>query len=293
MAVKQDTIVRTDIGTTGYARSVDFVSRFGRTWAGIRDILGISNPIAKVPGQAIIAYNATVSLDASPAEGDEIPYSKVQLTPVVQDIAEIGKYCKGVSIEAVNSYGAAVAIEKTDDAFLNELTGRVLNTFYTDLQGISTTTTGTGTAMQDSIAQAIGLARAEAERVGRDTSDMVVFVNTLDFYTYLGTAPITIQSEFGLTYIENFMGASKVILSPYITAGSVYATPASNLNFFYIDPAASDFARMDLNYITDGITNLIGFATVGNYNHAVGECFAITGCKLFPELVNAVSKITF
>lgn len=293
MAVKTDTIMKTDIGTAGYARSIDFVTRYATTWTGIRDILNIASPIKKVPGQAVIAYNATVALDASPAEGEEIPYSKVSLTPVVQDVSTIDKYCKGVTLEAVNAYGAAVAIEKTDEAFLNELTGRVLSTFYSDLLAINTTTTDTGTNMQDSIAKAIGRARQEGERIGKDVSDIVVFVNTMDFYNYLGTANLTIQTEFGVTYVEGFMGASKIVLSPYVTTGTVIATPSANLNFYYIDPADSDFARMGLEYVTDGVTNLVGFATVGNYTHAVGECYAITGCKLFPEIVNSVAKVTF
>ena len=32
------------------AREVDFVTRFGRNWQHLRDILGITRPIRKAPG---------------------------------------------------------------------------------------------------------------------------------------------------------------------------------------------------------------------------------------------------
>ena len=272
-------------------REIDFVTRFGRNWDSLREILGIMRPIRKTPGTKLTAYNATVTLeDGLVGEGEEIPYSLAEIEPVAfQDIV-LEKYAKAVSIEAVNKYGASTAVKKTDDAFLNELQGNVLDRFYTFLQ--TGTLTGDEDTFQMAVAMAIGKVKDKFKTLRRDCTSIVVFVNTLDAYKYLGAAELTVQTLFGIDYVENFMGADKLIITSEIPSGKVIATPSENIDLYYVDPSDGDFGQLGLNYTVQGETNLIGFHVNGNYNTAVGEVFALMGMTLWAEYLDGIAVIT-
>ncbi len=288
-APRANTTLTTDLNVT--AREVDFVSRFGQNWDALRDILGIMYPVRKAPGTVLKAYKATVTLEnGAVPEGAIIPYSKAEVEPVAFEDLVVKKYAKAVSIEAVNQYGAAIAVQKTDDAFLGELQGEVMDNFYTFLQ--TGALTDTEDTFQMAVAMAIGKVVDKFKKMRLDASRVVVFVNTLDAYRYLGAAELTVQTTFGMQYVKNFMGADTVFLTSEVPEGKVIATPADNLVLYYVDPADSDFAKLGLNYTAQGETNLIGFHAEGNYHTAVGEAFAIMGMKLWAEYLDAVAVVT-
>lgn len=273
------------------AREVDFVTRFGRNWDALRDIIGITRPIVKAPGTTLKSYNASVTLaDGAVAEGEEIPYSLAKVEPVALADLTIEKYAKAVSIEAVNNYGAEIAVQRTDDAFLTELQSHVMGKFYTFLQ--TGTLTGYSGTFQLAVSMAIGRVKDKFKKIHRDVTRIAVFVNTLDVYTYLGSANITVQNANGMSYIQNFLGADVIILSSEIPQGKVIATPAENIVLYYVDPANSDFARLGLDYTVQGVTNLIGFHANGDYTHAVGESFALLGMVLWAEYLDGIAVET-
>lgn len=278
------------------AREVDFVTRFNNNWEALRNILGIMRPIRKAPGTKLVAYKTAIpTLAASPAEGVEIPYSLPTFTPVTTQDVTIEKYATGTTIEAVAKYGADVAVEKTDDAFLAKLQHVVTDRFYTFLAtGTLTPAQGEEPAtFQAAIAEAIGSVVHKFQSIDKDITGVVVFVNTLDAYKYLGTANITIQNEFGIQYIKDFMGADTIILTDKIAAGKVIATPVENIDLYYVDPSDSDFARLGLAFTVEGETNLIGFHAEGNYSTAVGELYALMGMVLFAEYLDGIAVVTF
>lgn len=289
MAAKPNITGVADI--TVKAREVDFVSRFTSNWDALREIMGIMRPIRKQPGTTLTSYSATVTLqDGDVGEGEEIPYSKATLTPAAYNDVTIKKYAKAVSIEAVNKHGAAIAVQKTDQAFLNELQSEVMDEFYNFLQ--TGTLTDTQATFQSAVAMAIGRVTDKFKKMHLSSSEIVVFVNTLDVYKYLGSAEITVQTASGVSYMKNFMGASTLIMSSEIPEGKVIATPAENIDMYYVDPSDSDFAQLGLNYTVDGETNLIGFHANGNYSTAVGESFAIMGVTLWAEYLDGVAVVT-
>ena len=289
MAAKPNITGVADI--TVKAREVDFVSRFTSNWDALREIMGIMRPIRKQPGTTLTSYSATVALqDGGVGEGEEIPYSKATLTPAAYNDVTIKKYAKAVSIEAVNKHGAAIAVQKTDQAFLNELQSEVMDEFYNFLQ--TGTLTDTQATFQSAVAMAIGRVTDKFKKMHLSSSEIVVFVNTLDVYKYLGSAEITVQTASGVSYMKNFMGASTLIMSSEIPEGKVIATPAENIDMYYVDPSDSDFAQLGLNYTVDGETNLIGFHANGNYSTAVGESFAIMGVTLWAEYLDGVAVVT-
>ena len=293
---KSNLIKTTNFDVT--AREVDFVTRFGQNWDALREIMGIMRPIRKAPGTQLVSYTTTVTLNTSSVgEGEEIPYSAAEVVEAAKSDVTIEKYAKAVSIEAVNKFGAQVAIEKTDDEFLNQLQGKVLTSFYAFLNtGELTPAAGSEPeTFQAALAAAKGLVVDKFNKLRKTVTDVVGFANVLDFYDYLGTAAITVQTQFGLTYVKDFMGYGTLFLlsDPDVARGTVIAVPVENIDLYYIDPSDSDFARLGLQYTTDGETNLIGFHAVGDYSHAVGESYALMGMTLWAEYLDGIAVVEF
>lgn len=273
------------------AREIDFVTRFAKNWDALREVMGILRPIKKTPGTVLTSYTAGITLQSGfVGEGEEIPYSEATVSPVSYADLTLEKYAKAVSIEAVNKYGAAVAIQRTDEAFLNELQSVVMGRFYDFLP--TGTLTDNESSFQMAISMAIGKVKDKFKKMHRDATRIVVWVNTLDAYLYLGSAAITIQNQFGVDYIKNFLGADTLILSSEMPQGFVYATPVDNIVNYYIDPADADFRALGLDYTVQGDTNLIGFHANGNYSTAVGESYALMGMILWAEYIDAIAVVS-
>lgn len=284
--------------TSVTAREVDFVTRFNDNWDALRNIMGIMRPIRKAPGTSLISYTADVALeDGDVGAGEVIPYSKATITQATKDDLSIMKYAKAVPIEDVDKYGAEIAVEKSDDAFLTKLQNVVLGNFYTFLNTGSLT--GTAATWQAALAKAQGEVLNKFAGMAKDVTSVVGFANILDAYDYLGAADISVQTQFGLNYVKDFMGYSTLFLLPTTVSGNnaiarntVIATPVENIDLYYADPGDSEFARLGLNYTVQGETNLIGFHAQGNYSTAVGESYAIMGMKLWAEYLDGIAKIT-
>lgn len=284
--------------TSVTAREVDFVTRFNDNWDALRNIMGIMRPIRKAPGTSLISYTADVALeDGDVGAGEVIPYSKATITPATKDDLSIKKYAKAVPIEDVDKYGAEIAVEKSDDAFLTKLQNVVLGNFYTFLNTGSLT--GTAATWQAALAKAQGEVLNKFAGMAKDVTSVVGFANILDAYDYLGAADISVQTQFGLNYVKDFMGYSTLFLLPTTVSGNnaiarntVIATPVENIDLYYADPGDSEFARLGLNYTVQGETNLIGFHGQGNYSTAVGESYAVMGMKLWAEYLDGIAKIT-
>lgn len=281
-----------NVYTNVQARETDFVTRFNDSWQALNNILGVVRPIRKAPGTKLVSYSASVALESGAVDpGEVIPYSKATIVETAKGDLQIEKYAKAVPIEDVARYGAAIAVEKSDDAFLTTLQNVVLGRFYSFLN--------TGSLIKGAATWQAGLAKAQGEvlnkfaTMGKAVTEVVGFANILDAYTYLGSASITVQNAFGLSYIQNFMGYSTLFLLPaaQIPQGIIIATPVENLDLYYIDPGDSEFARLGLDYTTQGETNLLGFHAQGNYNTAVGEAYAIMGMALWAEYLDGIAVV--
>ena len=293
MAAK--TNVTTSAQFTTSAREVDFVSRFADNWDALRNIMGIMRPIRKAPGTKLVSYKASVDgglKGGTVAEGDEIPFTKMKVEPVAYGDIDINKYAKSVTIESVAKYGADVAVEKTDEAFLVALQNKVLTDFYTFL--------GTGTlkvtekTWQRALAMAKGKVLDKFAGLDKDVTEVVGFANIIDAYDYLGDKEITVQTMFGINYVENFMGYRTMFLLPekYIASKKVIALPVENIDLYYVDPSDSDFAKLGLNYTVKGETNLIGVHVDCDYSRATGDMYAIMGMKLWAEYLDGIAVAT-
>lgn len=289
--------VTTTAQFTTSAREVDFVTRFADNWEALQTILGIMRPIRKAPGTKLVSYKAsvdgTLQGGTTVAEGDEIPFTKMKVDPVSYADIEVAKYAKSVTLESVAKYGADVAVEKTDDAFLVALQNKVLADFYAIL--LTGTLSISETTWQRALAMAKGRVLDKFAGMDKDVTEVVGFANILDAYSYLGDKDITIQTVFGISYVENFLGYRTLFLLPekYIAQGKVVALPVENIALYYVDPSDSDFARLGLEYTVKGETNLIGVHVEGDYSRATGDMFAIMGMKLWAEYLDGIAVATF
>ena len=203
---------------------------------------------------------------------------------------ELLKYRKAVTIEAIDKYGVETAIGMTDEEFKVQLQDEVLANFYNFL--LTGQLTSQETTFQMAVAMAIGRVKDAFKKMHRSATGVAVFANTLDVYEYLGGAQITVQTAFGMDYVENFLGADILFFSSEIPQGRVIATPTNNIVVYYVDPADSQFSQAGLSYTTDPEVPYIGFHTEGVYERAQSESYAIMGLTIFAEYINAIAVVT-
>jgi hypothetical protein len=156
------------------------------------------------------------------------------------------------------------------------------------------TLTGSADTFQMAVAMAVTKSKDKFKKARLNYGQIVAIVNTLDVGTYLGTAPISMQTRNGFEYFKDFLGASTVIVSSEIPAGTVIAIPADNIVLYYIDPSDSEFAELGLVYTTaGGETNLIGVQKEGVYGHASGDTHVLMGMTMWAEYLDAIAVISF
>lgn len=272
------------------AREIDFVTSFAKNMQALLDIMGIARMIRKENGSVLKVRTASGTLESGDvAPGEEIPLSQYTVQDKVVGTIKIKKYRKGVPLEAIAEKGYAAAVDQTDQEFRSDLRNVILGNFYDVLN--SGSLAGHETTWQMAVSMAIGRVKDKFEKMQRTATGVAVFVNTIDLYKYLGGAQITTQTAFGMTYVEDYLGADVMFISSKIPENTVVATPLNNLIAYYVDPADSEFVQAGLSYTVDSETGFIGFHAQGNYERAISDMFAIMGVSLMVEYLDAVANI--
>lgn len=291
MAVTENTITTENFELQ--AKAVDLADRFDANWDTLREILGIMQPIRKTPGTRLVSYKATVTMNETPhVEGDEVPLSSVSLTEVAHKDLSLKPDRKRVTAEAVAKYGAKLAVQRTDDAFLNEIQGGILDEFYAF--ALTGTLKESYDTFQMAVSMAVAMVKDKFKKMRLNYGQVAVFVNTLDVGRYQGSAAVTMQTKAGIEYIKDFAGVDTMIVSSEIPEGTVVAIPVDNIILYYIDPSDADFQELGLNYQTGfGETNLIGVAKTAEYGRVSGETHVLHGITLWAEYLDAIAVNTF
>ena len=264
------------------AREIEFTYTFGESLKKLMEALGVTRKIAKQAGTTLKAYKATGTLqDGNVAEGDLIPLSKYQTEAVA--FAEIGlkKWRKATSAEAIVEKGYSQAVTMTTDAMLKDVQKGVRKNFFDFLA------TGTGEAsgatFQATLAQAWGQLQVLFED---DEIGAVYFMNPLDVADYLATANISLQSAFGMTYVENFLGLGTVIFNSSVPQGKVYATAKDNIVLYYIPVNGADLNEA-FSFTSDQ-TGLIGIHEAPDYTNMTASDTVVSGLVLFAERLDGI-----
>ena len=271
-------------------REVDFVNRFTHTsLAKLIEVLGVTRKIPMMEGTTMYVYATSGTLQSGAVpEGEVIPLSQYATTKTPIGEITLNKYRKAVSAEAIKKSGYDAAVNETDTALLRDVQRTIRTSFFTLLNGtITGSTTATGVGLQAALANAWGQLQVKFED---DTADAVYFVNPTDAAAYLGGANISVQTVFGMNYIENFLGLGTVILTSQVTAGTFVATAKENIVMYYLTmngDIANAFSMTadELGYI--GIKS--GYQ---NEERAQIESLVMDGIQFFVEYAAGVVKGT-
>ena len=263
-------------------RDVDFAERFSSGIETLMKMLGVTRKIEKKAGEVLKVYKVNGTLEnGTVAEGEVIPLSKYSTSYEAIGEAELKKWRKVTTAEAISEKGYGQAVNDTNDKMLRHIQQAIRSSFVSFLG------TGTGAAsganLQAAIAQSWGQMQVKFE----DTAVQAVhFVNPLDIADYLATAQISTQTAFGMSYIENFLGMGTVILASDVPKGKVYTTAAENIVCYYIPVSSSDMAQaFDL---TSDSTGLVGIHTGADYSNMTAETVAASGVGLFAEKIDGI-----
>lgn len=284
-----NTVVSTDLTAV---REVDFVTRFAREIKIFREILGNIRMERHAPGTKLTVKKAAVTLNTSSVgEGETIPYNAISYTETDVGSLTWDKQKIGVTMEAISAHGYDAAVQAADDDMLYKLRSKIVNDFFTFAQTGTLTSDIQTYDFQSALAEAQAQVQAKWEDMDRGYSDIIAFANVKDAYRYLGAAQITTQTAFGMTYIENFLGFSKLFLTSKIPQGKIVATPSQNLILYYVDATANDFNKAGFLFRTDNETNLIGVHVEGNHNTDVSELSTVMAMGLFSEYLDGIAVI--
>lgn len=283
-----------NVYTNVTAREVELAARFETNWDALRAIMGIMRPIRKRPGTALIRRTASVDLAAPKAvPGAVTEFSQVTFTQTGFHMIRLEEYAAATTLQEIADYGADISLDKRDAAFIAALQNKVLTDYYTFLNA-AVGLTGTASTWQKALAKAKGMVVDKFNKLRKTVTEVVGFANVLDAYEYLGDANITVQTAFGVQYVENFIGYRTLFLlsEPDIAPGKVIAVPVENIDMNYIDPSDADFAAGGLHYSTaGGETNLIGFHVEGEHKTGTSEIYALMGIKLWSEIEDGIAIV--
>lgn len=279
MAAENGLIKKADLARS---REIDFVYRFEDGIKKLIEALGITRKIPKQAGTNLKAYKATGTLlDGLVAEGDIIPLSHYKTVPVNFAEITIKKWRKATSAEAIVEKGYDQAVQMTTDEMLKDVQKGIKKNFFGFLaQG---TGLASGTTFQDTLAQIWG----QLQLLYEDTEmEAVYFMNQLDAASYLGSAPITLQTAFGMTYIEDFLGLGTVIFNSSVPKGTIYGTAKENIVLYYVPVNGADLENA-FEFTSDQL-GYIGIHEVPDYDNLTAKDTVMCGMVLFAERLDGI-----
>lgn len=271
-------------------REVDFVQQFAHNSLDkLIEVLGVTRKIPMMEGTTMYMYSTSGTLQSGAvAEGNVIPLSQYEQTKTAVGEITLNKWRKAVSAEAIKKSGLDTALNETDTALLRDVQKGIRTSFFTFLNGtITGSTTATGVGLQAALANAWGKLQVKFED---DTAQAVYFVNPEDIADYLGKADISLQTVFGMNYIENFLGLGTVIMSSQVTKGTFVATAKENIVMYYLTMAG------DVAYAFDLVTDETGYIGIKsgyqNEERAQIESLVMDGIQFLVEYAAGVVKGT-
>ena len=195
------------------------------------------------------------------------------------------KWRKATSAEAIVEKGYDQAVTMTTDRMLKDVQKVIRGDFLTFLA------TGTGTASGQTFQSALAQTWAQLQiKFEDDDIQAVHFMNPLDVADYLATAQITMQTAFGMNYIEDFLGMGTTILTALVPQGTIYSTAKENIVMYYIPANGADL-NLAFTFTSDS-TGLIGIHEEPDYTNMTASDTVINGLVLFAERIDGVIVTT-
>ena len=265
-------------------REVDFVTQFGHNiLPKLTEALGVTRQIPMMEGTTLYVYKTTGTLQSgSVPEGEIIPLSQYERNKEAVGEITLKKWRKAASAEAIKKSGYDEAVTETDKKLLNDVQKGVRTDFFDFIKGLDATVVAADT-LQKVLAKIWGNLQVLFED---DAVSTVHFINPLTVSDYLGTATISMQTAFGMNYIEDFLGLGTVVMNSNIPQGQVISTAKDNLVLYYLTMNGDIASAFNL---TADATGYIGIKSgYANEERAQIESLVMSGLSLFVDYADGV-----
>lgn len=279
MAAETNTIMQADLAR---ARVIDFNQQFTGSLTKLLEALGTTRKIAVQDGTTLKMLTVKGTLASGAVnEGELIPLSKYETEEKAVGEVKLQKWRKATTAEAILKGGYDQAVGSTTDQMIKDIQKSIRKSFFTFLA------TGTGTAEGTSLQAALANAWGQLSVLFEDDAvETVYFLNPLDISDYLGTAQVTMQTSFGMNYIENFLGLGTVFLNSNVPQGTFYATAKNNVIMYYINVNESSIGEAFA--LNSDSTGYIGINEYPDKDTARVIDLVMSGVTFFPERQNGV-----
>lgn len=279
MAAETNTIMKNDVARV---RAIDFVMQFTGSLKKLIEALGVTRKIAVQEGTALKALKVTGTLESGEvAEGELIPLSHYETEEVAIGEAKLNKWRKATTAEAILKGGYEQAVGMTTDKLVKDVQKTVRTDFFNFLA------TGTGTASGNGLQAALANAWGQLQVLFEDDAvETVYFLNPLDVADYLGNAQVTMQTAFGMNYIENFLGLGTVFMNSSVPQGKLYATAKENVVLYHVNVSSGDIKNAFA--LTTDETGLVGIREYADEDHARVMDLVMSGVTFFPERLDGI-----
>jgi len=266
------------------AQEINAVAKFESDLHNLLALLGKEDVNVVAPGTAFKIYKSSGTLSAaSVAEKALIPDSNIAMDDGTLVEITFDKYRNLVSIEKIAKVGYGTAVGGANTSLIRQAQAKVRQSIIA-----ATNATGVGTASAATFKAKLAKGAAYvAKKFEDEVFTPIHFVNTDDAYDYLGTADITVQNAFGISYIANFMGLGTVILDSNVTAGTVFSTACENL-----DVVAANCTMIDGMEMTTDESGLLAVHVSPKYENGAIETVVYSGIRALPVFADRICKVT-
>ncbi len=273
-----------DMAILAQSQDINFVTKFETDLHNLLQILGKADVEVMAPGTALKTYATSGTLSAEAiAEKGLIPDSGIGMGDAVITELTFSKYRNLVGIESIAKKGYDVAVGGANTELLKLVQKKVRNAIVKGL-AVSGATAATASGFQKKVAKA-------AEKVATVFEDEactpVFFANPEDVYEYLGSHNVTLEQNFGLSYLENFMGIGNVIVDSNVPSGTVYGTATEN-----IIVAAANVSGIEGMELTTDESGLIAVHNGARYENGSLETVVYCGIAVQPAIADRVIIVT-
>lgn len=268
------------------AISIDHANRIASNIKELQEVLGITEMQAMNAGTTIKLWKMEqVNTPEQVGEGEEIGITKVKRSLAKTVELVLKKYRRNTTAESIQKVGRNVAINQSDEKLVSGIQKEIKRDFYALLA------TGTGEASGIGLQGALAAAWGEIKSFYEDEdATPIYFVSSGDVADYLGSAQVSMQTAFGMSYIKDFLGLGTVVVSPALEKGKLIATAKENLNGAYIPANTGDVAST-FN-LTGDSTGLVGIGHFPVSGNASIDTLAMSGVVFYPEVLDGVIVAT-
>lgn len=265
-------------------REVDFVTQFAHNiLPKLMEALGVTRKIPMMEGTTMYMYKTTGTIQSGLVpEGEIIPLSQYEREKIPVGEITLKKWRKAASAEAIKKSGYQEAVVETDKKLLNDVQKGIRIDFFDFVTGLDGEVVAAST-LQAVLAGTWGKLQVLFED---DAVAPVHFINPLTIADYLATASITVQTAFGMNYVQDFLGLGTVIMNSNIPQGQVFSTAKENLILYYLTMNGEIAAAFNL---TADATGYVGIKSgYQNEERAQIESLVMSGIQLLVDYADGV-----